>query len=192
MSAMSRREPSSYPWQLLLFFAAWFAVSGVDALSLCGLAGTSRPETNSLSSKSAQFQSLSQGYTHVKASTFVVSPLLLLKGNWQDQVTSSLACHNTLPVRRSFLVMGKGDGKNKRKKKASSSAKSASMTTTPQHQPPPQRVSTDINVPVRMQIRYGQMRKEMDKQASTSFRQKKVERTKYRRTWGVYCKKSIL
>ena len=184
MSASSRREPSSHQWQLRLFYAAaWFAVGRVNALSLYGLAGTSRPETNSLSLRSAPV-SLSQGYTHVKASTFVVLPLLVLKSNWQDQVASSLATCHTADRTRFIVTMGKGDGKKKRKKKDSSFVMPASMTT-PLQPPPPQRVSNDINVPIRMQIKYGQMRKEMAKQASTSFRKKKVERTKYRRTWGM-------
>lgn len=77
--------------------------------------------------------------------------------------------------------MGKGDGKKRRKKK------SATTISTPQQQPQqplPQRVSTDINIPVRRQIRYAQMHKQAAKQSGASFRQTKVVRTKYRRTWG--------
>jgi predicted RNA-binding protein with PIN domain len=76
--------------------------------------------------------------------------------------------------------MGKGDGKKRRKKK------SATTISTPQQQPQqplPQRVSTDINIPVRRQIRYAQMHKQAAKQSGASFRQTKVVRTKYRRTW---------
>jgi predicted RNA-binding protein with PIN domain len=84
--------------------------------------------------------------------------------------------------RTSFLVMGKGDGKKKRKKKSSAPSSSSTSSASAQ-KPPPQRVSTDINVPVRLQIKYGQMRKEAAKQTGASFRQKKVQRTKYRRSW---------
>jgi hypothetical protein len=50
--------------------------------------------------------------------------------------------------------------------------------------PPPQRVSTNINIPVKHQIRWAQMHKAAAKSSGASFRQKKVERTSYRRTWG--------
>jgi predicted RNA-binding protein with PIN domain len=76
--------------------------------------------------------------------------------------------------------MGKGDGKKRRKKK---SATSASAPPPPPPQPAPQRVTNDINIPVKHQIRWAQARKAAAKQAGASFRQKKVVRTKYRRTW---------
>ena len=89
--------------------------------------------------------------------------------------------------------MGKGDGKKKRKKKpktaaasggaksvSSASSSSSTTTTTPQ----PLRVTTQINVPIKRQIRYAKLNQQAAKEASTSYRKKKVERTKYRRTWG--------
>jgi hypothetical protein len=76
--------------------------------------------------------------------------------------------------------MGKGDGKKKRTTK-----KSPNVPITPNPvNPPPQRVSTEINIPVRHQIMWGKMKKEAAKDAGQSFRQKKVTRTSYRRTWG--------
>lgn len=82
-----------------------------------------------------------------------------------------------------LLFMGKGDGKKKRKKKSTIEG-SAGQPATPHSQTAqPLRVSNQINVPVRHQIRMAQLSKEMNKQASTSFRQKRVERTRYRRTW---------
>lgn len=184
MSARSPHERSSHQWPLMLFFAACVAAARVEAMSLHDFSATLRSKTNSLSSRLApvSFRSLSQGYTQVEISTFVASPSLL---KWQNQVVTSQAYPTTSRVRHTFLIMGKGDGKKKRKKTTSSSAQPAS-TTPQQQQPPPQRVSTDINVPVRMQIQYGQMRKAVSKQSGTSFRQAKVVRTKYRRTWGMY------
>lgn len=79
--------------------------------------------------------------------------------------------------------MGKGDGKKKRPKKKKLAA--PSMEAAPL-MPPPQRVSTDINIPVKHQIRWAQMHKKAKQSAGQSFRQKKVERTSYRRTWGKF------
>lgn len=89
---------------------------------------------------------------------------------------------------RSVLVvtMGKGDGKKKRPKKkksgASSWSSSASASSPPPSVPAPQRVSNLINVPVRRQIKYGKMRKEAEKAASTpGFRANNVKKTSYRK-----------
>jgi len=96
---------------------------------------------------------------------------------------------------RSFLFMGKGDGKKKRKKKSpdsvsstSTAATAASSSPTAQNGnpapplPQPVRVSNDINIPIKRQIRYAQMNKAFEKQQSNpGFRQKKIVRTKYRR-----------
>jgi len=79
----------------------------------------------------------------------------------------------------SVLYMGKGDGKKKRKKKDKSVPSSPSASTDPA----PLRVTNNINVPVRHQIRMAQLNKEAARQSSPSFRQKRVERTRYRRTW---------
>jgi len=47
------------------------------------------------------------------------------------------------------------------------------------------RVSNDINIPIRRQIRFGRMNKQLRQTSSASFRQprKNLLRTKYRRTW---------
>jgi predicted RNA-binding protein with PIN domain len=62
---------------------------------------------------------------------------------------------------------------------------SASAPSPPSQQvAAPQRVSTNINIPIRRQIRFAQMHKEYAKQSSPGFRApKKMERTKYRRSW---------
>jgi predicted RNA-binding protein with PIN domain len=80
--------------------------------------------------------------------------------------------------------MGKGDGKKKRKKNKSALAiSSSSVTSAADSQSPPQRVTNDINIPVRHQIRWAQMKKEASRQASPGYRKPKVVRTSYRRTW---------
>lgn len=85
--------------------------------------------------------------------------------------------------KRSALFMGKGDGKKKRKKKPATSA--AAPAPSPELHIQPMRVTSDSNVSVKRQIRYAQLNKEYAKQrANPGFRQKKVVRTKYRRTWG--------
>lgn len=77
--------------------------------------------------------------------------------------------------------MGKGDGKKKRKKKSATPATPANVQPA---NPPPQRVSTDINISVKHQIRWGKIKKAAAKQAvGQSFRKKKVERTAFRRRW---------
>lgn len=80
-----------------------------------------------------------------------------------------------------LLFMGKGDGKKKRKKKKPASSEGAEIA---QVTPTAQRVSTDINVPIRLQIAYGQARKQRIAASQTSFRQSnnnKVQKTKYRK-----------
>ena len=99
-------------------------------------------------------------------------------------------------TRRMSIVLGmaKGNGKKKRKKKsAASSASSAPSTSAPTSggasssastaAAPPLRVSNQINIPVRHQIRIAQLNKQATKQAATGFRQKRVQRTAYRRAW---------
>ena len=81
-------------------------------------------------------------------------------------------------ITSSHLCMGKGDGKKKRKKKSSATAASA-----PQEAPAytPMRVSTDINIPVKRQIKWAKMNQEYVK-AQTSFRQNNVrKKTSYRK-----------
>ena len=87
---------------------------------------------------------------------------------------------------RNFLIMmGKGDGKKKRPKTSTTASSSTPAATPTPAQPAPMRVSNDINIPIKRQIRYGKLNKQLRQNAGQSFRQtKKVVRTKYRRTWG--------
>ncbi|CAB9523343.1 RNA-binding protein containing a PIN domain [Seminavis robusta] len=85
-----------------------------------------------------------------------------------------------------ILFMGKGDGKKRKKKKAATTSGSTSPPSVDSNNntPQPLRVSTDINIPVKHQIRMAQINKQYAKQrANPSFRKKKVVRTSYRRTW---------
>ena len=84
--------------------------------------------------------------------------------------------------------MGKGDGKKKRKKKsASSSSQSANQqqsasTSQQSSQVSPLRVSTNINIPVKRQIKWAKLNQEyMKKSSQTSFRQAKKTRTAFRK-----------
>lgn len=79
--------------------------------------------------------------------------------------------------------MGKGDGKKKRKKKSAAAPSPADSKPAAVPSPTPLRVSNDIGIPVRHQIRVAKMNKQLAKQSGSSFRQKKVTRTKYRRSW---------
>ena len=86
----------------------------------------------------------------------------------------------------SFLLMRKGDGKKKRKKKSATPPPPAAAAAPAIREVKiePMRVTNDINIPIKRQIRYAQMNKEFAKQrANPGFRQKKVVRTRYRRTW---------
>mmetsp|Transcript_37686 Transcript_37686/g.82571 ORF Transcript_37686/g.82571 Transcript_37686/m.82571 type:complete len:418 (-) Transcript_37686:64-1317(-) len=80
--------------------------------------------------------------------------------------------------RRSCLDMGKGDGKKKRKKKPAASPAASPAPSDAL----PMRVTSDSNISVKKQIKWARMKKEYS-QVGQSFRQKKVVRTKYRRTW---------
>jgi hypothetical protein len=90
------------------------------------------------------------------------------------------------------LFMGKGDGKKKRPKQqkttqttesASTSAISKSASVTPA----PRRVMSDINVPVRRQIRFAKMNKEYERSMTTSsFQGKKTVKTAYRKKLGKF------
>ena len=85
------------------------------------------------------------------------------------------------PRHRSFLEMGKGDGKKKRKKKSAAAPKIAD-TTASAPAAIPMRVTSDSNISVKRQIKWARMKKEQS-QVGQSFRQQKKVRTKYRRTW---------
>ena len=86
---------------------------------------------------------------------------------------------------QTYLFMGKGDGKKKRKKKSSGGGGGGSEngSSAQSTQPTPLRVTSDSNIPVRRQIRWAKLNKEYKNQASAGFRQKRVVRSRYRRTW---------
>jgi len=78
----------------------------------------------------------------------------------------------------------KGDGK-KRREKLSLDSSAASPSPTPTT-PAPQRVTNNVNIPVREQIRWAQMKKEAEKNSGTAFRQTNVKRTSYRKSLGMF------
>jgi predicted RNA-binding protein with PIN domain len=85
--------------------------------------------------------------------------------SWKE---SSLSSPRSLPF-SFFVMMGKQDGKKRRPKKQSSPSPSPSGSTAI---PQPQRVSTDINIPIRRQIAFGKINKQYRESLSgTSFRQ---------------------
>ena len=68
---------------------------------------------------------------------------------------------NTLLILFGAKGGGKGDkGSKKNKSKSSSSTAAASSTSPPKPAPVPQRVSTQINIPIRKQIQYGKINKQ--------------------------------
>jgi hypothetical protein len=128
--------------------------------------------------------SLYKAYSSIDASTFVTSPTLL---RWQREVaqhTTTLS-HSTYARRESWLQMGKGDGKKKRKKKSASTSASSteSSSALPTPQPAPQRVTSNSIVPVRHQLVWARMQKDAAKRSSPGFRQTRIQRTSYKRTW---------
>ena len=81
--------------------------------------------------------------------------------------------------RSSRRHMGKGDGKRRRKKKTTSAAAAG---PAPAASPAPLRVSNDINIPIKRQIRWAKLNQEYAKSGGTAFRQTNVrKRTSYRR-----------
>jgi hypothetical protein len=163
---MTHRAQQLQWWHVVLLFLSWCAASQAFTTR-----GVYKSQTSFISSKSTILFSF-HSVSHFDSALAKLSSTTL---PWKNSACS-------LFQKKSFLCMGKGDGKKRRKKK------SATTLSTPQQQQPqqplPQRVSTDINIPIRRQIRYAQMHKEAAKQSGASFRQKKVARTKYRRTWG--------
>ena len=92
-------------------------------------------------------------------------------------------CRNERIKSSSRIVcwMAKGDGKKSRKKQTQSQPQPSNVkpvATTPQ------RVTNDINIPVRRQIKWAQMKKEALRNSGTSFRQTNVKRTAYRKSLG--------
>jgi hypothetical protein len=91
--------------------------------------------------------------------------------------------------RVSLSMGGKGDGKQKRDKTSFSP-----MSPSPSPPPPPipQRVSNDINVPVRHQIKIAQMKKAAEKEMGSHFRQNNAKRTAYRKSLGASLKSTTV
>jgi predicted RNA-binding protein with PIN domain len=135
---------------------------------------------------------LQSNFALVQKRTFITSALLLQRwgGDTDSYSHRSIASSRSVYSRRSIVLeMGKGDGKKKQKKKPSASASSTPSPPAPPSQQQqqvaaPQRVSSNSNIPVRQQIRWAQIHKASVKQSAPGFRQpKKMERTKYRRSW---------
>lgn len=126
--------------------------------------------------------SLYHGFSSAKSSSFVGSTTLLKHDVHVQAGGSSSSAINLM--RSSTLIMGKGDGKKKRKKKTKSSDSAVGGPHGPPNPPSPLRVTNDINIPIRQQIKWAQMKKEAERHSGQAFRQKR--RTKYRRTWSTY------
>ena len=75
----------------------------------------------------------------------------------------------------------KGDGKQRRDKRIDAPSLQVPSSSTPI----PQRVSNDINIPVRHQIKFAQMKKAVEKESSSNFRQNNAKRTAYRKSLGL-------
>mmetsp|Transcript_38109 Transcript_38109/g.57020 ORF Transcript_38109/g.57020 Transcript_38109/m.57020 type:complete len:464 (-) Transcript_38109:85-1476(-) len=145
--------------------------------------------TMSLTSLSSGGRSSSSSISSLKSCAFLSysSCLDLREEQWEnDDDTNSLSESNsfyktTYRSSSSWLQMGKGDGKKRRPKKKSSDA------TPPSPQPAaavsqPLRVTSDSNISVKRQIRWAQMKKEMERNSGTSFRQTNVKRTRFRKS----------
>jgi hypothetical protein len=107
----------------------------------------------------------SNGSTCIRQTSFI-------KNTWQRERCSTLQSDT-------MLTMGKGDGKKKRKKQ------SPTATSTPLTQPAIPaiaRVTSDSNISVGRQIQWARMKKAAFGNAGTAFRQRKVERTAYRKS----------
>lgn len=143
----------------------------------------------SMKRETSSYNSLWHKFSTIRSTTFITSTSIL-KSEYALAMTEE---NHFLPSFLSpgrtagIIFMGKGDGKKKRKKKipliGSGSSSTSSIPSPPQ--PAPLRVTNQINVPVKRQIRYAQMNKQAAKVSNPGFRQSKVVRTKYRRTWGM-------
>ncbi len=111
------------------------------------------------------------------ASSFYATRPIILSRNPSGPYLSSFR-----PIIAITITMAKGDGKQRRKKKSETES-SLPVVAVPQTPAAP-RVSNNINIPIRRQIRYGRMNKQLRQLGSSSFRQAtNMQRTKYRRTW---------
>lgn len=104
-------------------------------------------------------------------------------------ISTNDSCNSLIRRRRIFeIAMGKGDGKKKRPKKKKTVTTSASspinnnLSNMNEVQSQPMRVTSDSNISVRQQIKWGKMKKEMMKSSSTSFRQVNAKKTSYRKS----------
>jgi len=126
--------------------------------------------------------SLYAGYSSAQSSSFIASTTLL-----RQDILSQHQSDDTTPVfgRRVMICMGKGDGKKKRKKKNKNKNNSPlnGPSSSSSQESAPLRVTNNINIPIRQQIKFAQMKKEAQRHSGASFRQKRVERTSYRRKW---------
>jgi hypothetical protein len=134
-------------------------------------------------SSSPGSQTLKACYSGIRSTTFLTSQALLREVVFSSESSPpNYGVHLLSTPTKSIISMAKGDGKKKRKRKE----KPAALPPSAPVQPIAARVSNDINIPIRRQIRYGKLNKQHRQTGSTSFRQTtaKVVRTKYRRSWG--------
>ena len=171
---------STAGWTVILFYRLLLipllhhTTALTNALSVFGsLSTTSRTTINTVLEGRHSFSTGSTGRSRWQLDVLM-----------DERIDHSAATHYS--NNKFFLVMGKGDGKKKRKKKpATPSSPAAAAAPAEVKIQQPLRVTNDINIPVKRQIRYAQMTKEFQRQqrANPGFRQKKVVRTRYRRTW---------
>lgn len=129
------------------------------------------------------------GFTLVPCRRFITSHVVFRKWNCvESSYTGASPSYHRQPFQRRVVTlwMGKGDGKSKKRKKKTTPTSTSGDTDSsraPAHNPEPLRVTNNINVPVRHQIRMAQLNKQASRQSSPGFRQTRVQRTAYRRSW---------
>lgn len=118
----------------------------------------------------------------LRASTFTATNVQTLAS---VRVALQIVSSSTSSSKSMLFMMGKGDnGKKKRKKSKNTPSPPTTTATTAPSPPLPQRVTSNSIIPVRHQLVFARMRKAAAKQLSMgSFRQPKVVRTSYKRTW---------
>lgn len=166
---------------LMALFLLTFSISDCDAFRLLGHhVNDVYPHSSDRRIRTASPQS---SFSLMQKRNFVTSTSLLRSwGGDTSWLGPGRSLLSTVSFRRRVVLeMGKGDGKKKRKKKSTTA--SASPDPPAPAQPAAPRVSSNSNIPVRDQIRWGQINKEYAKRAAPGFRQKKQQRTKYRRAW---------
>ena len=179
----------------ILYYCLVIGEHQVASMKLQGMVSSSLPRKQSFPKSSGVIMMKDQ-FGSIRSSTFITRGIFLQSHDYEhtSKATSpfssprSIMIFSSTPGRTSHVanisMMAKGDGKKKRKKQSDSSS---SSSPSPAPQPAVPRVTNDINISVRRQIRYAKLNKQHRESGSTSFRQaKKVVRTKYRRTWGTY------